>query len=92
MKYPELTRATITSTAMHISRERSPGFYTSLSPDQLKVVWEQDFVPAVNVTMPVDDWNRIIEIYQAHYDAANQNPAVIDRWLEYRMMVALTET
>ncbi len=48
-------------------------------------------IDAVQVTMPREDWEMIMEIYRAHYHAANHNPGVLDRWMEYRMMVALTE-
>jgi hypothetical protein len=49
-------------------------------------------VPGLQVEIPESDWNRIMDIYHAHYHAANRNPAVQEAWQQYRMLIALTET
>ena len=46
-------------------------------------------VPALRVTIPEADWNRIMEIYRAHFHAENRNPGVRDAWEQYQIMCAL---
>ena len=56
-----------------------------------EVMRRLETVPAYEITIPRDHWHAIMEIYSAHWTAQNGNPAVRERWLEYRMMVTLTE-
>ena len=46
-------------------------------------------VPAVQVTLPVQDWEEIMEIYRTHWHAQHHNPSVRAAWEQYRMLLAL---
>ena len=56
-----------------------------------EILRRSETVPAYQVTIPKSDWHAIMQIYSAHWMAQNGNAAVRERWLEYRMMVNLTE-
>jgi len=47
-------------------------------------------VPGVRIEMTQADWDTMVEIVAAHRRAAAHNPAVLDAWQQYRMLVALT--
>jgi hypothetical protein len=90
--YPELRHARITSTTMHQAVPREPRHTTWASSSQ-----ESDYfamssqqIPGVRIEMPLEDFERMITIYQTHYAAADANPAVLEAWQAYRMLVALT--
>lgn len=57
---------------------------------QARYMTDQQVVPGVKITMPEADWNRIMDIYRAHFHAENSNPGVRDAWEQYQIMCALT--
>jgi len=61
---------------------------SNLESDHFAMSTQQ--IPAVRIEMPLEDFERMITIYQTHYAAADANPAVQDAWQAYRMLVALT--
>ena len=90
--YPELKKANVAIKTIRIaSTPNVVQWYSTKSFDQDRLNINVEEVEGVQVTMPREDWEKIMEIYQSHYVAINQNPGVLDRWMEYRMMVALTE-
>ena len=56
-----------------------------------EIMRRSETMPAYQVTIPKSDWHAIMQIYSAHWMAQTGNAAVRERWLEYRMMVNLTE-
>ena len=52
---------------------------------------DQVEIEAVRITMPKEDFERMMSIYHAHYHAAVDNPAVAEAWHQYKMLVALTQ-
>lgn len=87
--YPELRRARwqpIEMIERHI--DAASWVKANYGPDQMV---EHKRIPGVRLELPEEDLNAIMEIYQAHYHAANRNPGVKEAWLEYRTLVALTQ-
>ena len=48
-------------------------------------------VPCVQVEIPQQDWNKIVQLIEAH-ERALKNPAVQDAWDQYVMLTHLTKT
>jgi len=48
-------------------------------------------LPGVVLTMPEEDFEQLVQVLGAHYDAMSTNPAVNDAWLKYRMLLAMTK-
>jgi hypothetical protein len=69
----------------------SPSYWQNPDPRRVGEYMEDHRIPAVRITMPEEDWARIMSIYTGHYHAASRNPAVAEAWHQYRMLVALTE-
>lgn len=88
--YPELRRAVFQPTEMRSSR-MNPQYWTNPDLKAIPTYIEDVAIPAVRITIPREDLEKLMSIYTAHYHAANQNPAVVEAWQQYRMLVALTE-
>ena len=92
--YPELRNATIQTQKMELHEMQPPNW--NLPRDQMFAEWrttaQTRVVDAVRVTMPEEDWARLMSIYTAHYHAASRNPAVQEAWQQYKMLVTLTQT
>lgn len=97
-QYPELRRMSLEKTRMSETRI-DPGYWErhwdEKNPRQnLRDIGshvQSTEIEAVRITMPKEDFERIMSIYTAHYHAANRNPAVADAWLQYKTLVALTD-
>lgn len=95
-QYPELRRMALEPYRMyetHMDSRYWQNDWGSLR-DGLKNMQEhitQREIPAVRITMPREDFERMMSIYTAHYSAASRNPAVAEAWHQYKMLVALTE-
>lgn len=92
--YPELRNMTVSRTDLTQRMEPMPNW--SLGRDEMMAEWRNARVhttqiEGVRITMPKEDFERMMSIYQAHYHACNRNPAVADAWHQYKMLVALTE-
>lgn len=48
-------------------------------------------LPGVQVTLPQEDFEAMIEVLHSHYHAQSTNAAVNDAWLKYRMLLAMTK-
>ena len=83
--YPELTRMKLEPAQMQESQfQRStPG---RVRPED----FQTRIIEAVQITMPKEDFERMLSIYTAHYSAVSQHPTVLDAWMQYRVCCALT--
>jgi hypothetical protein len=57
---------------------------------QARYMTDQRAVPGVRITMPLQDWEAIMEIYKTHFHAENTNPGVKQAWEQYKIMCAMT--
>lgn len=48
-------------------------------------------VPGVQVQMPEADWNHLLLVYHAHYQAHTSHPMVKSAWEQYQIAIALTK-
>lgn len=48
-------------------------------------------LPGVQITLPEEDFEALIQVLTAHYEAMSTNPAVNDAWLKYRMLLAMIQ-
>ena len=88
--YPELRRMTIEPARMQETR-MDADYWNNRDPRRVAEYLHNTDIPAVRVTLPEDDWARLMSIYSAHYHAALRNPAVAEAWNQYRILVALTQ-
>ena len=90
--YPELRHAQVEPAQMQFRRQPPPDW--TLYHREMMATWRNnekiDVIEAVKITMPKEDFERLMSIYTCHYHAANQNPAVAEAWSQYKMLVALT--
>lgn len=86
--YPELRWAKIEPYTLERAVPNYSLIWDRNSADPISM--QRISVPAVRVTMPAEDWERMQEIYRAHYHAEHRNPGVRDAWERYRIMVALS--
>lgn len=47
-------------------------------------------LPGVQITLPEEDFDTLIQVLTAHYEPMSNNVAVIDAWHKYRMLIAMT--
>lgn len=96
--YPELRRMSLERATLSSTRI-DPGYWErhwdEKNPKQsLREIGshvQSVEIEAVRITMPREDFERMMSIYTAHYHAANRNPAVVETWNQYRTLVALTD-
>lgn len=77
-----------------VMRSWSPLNYSSMpfaGVDIQSSMLSDKTVPAVRVTMPIEEFEELISIYRSHYRPQSDNPAVIDAWNQYKMLLALTK-
>jgi hypothetical protein len=92
-RYPELRNMNVDRTTLQERIEPMPDW--SLDRDQMMERWRSATVrvreiEGVRITMPRDDFEALMSIYQAHYHACSRNPAVAEAWHQYKMLAALT--
>ena len=91
-QYPELRNARYYPIEMRRRIYNSLDWYLKDRDGQAADTIREELIPAVRLELPLEDANALMEIYRSHYHAVNRNPAVRQAWLEYRTLVALTET
>lgn len=47
-------------------------------------------LPGVQLTMPAQDFEHVVDVLQAHHHAVSTCAAVQDAWNQYRMLLAMT--
>lgn len=93
-RYPELQNMQLDPIQLTQRVEPVPDW--TLAREDMMTRWRAATVrttqiPGVRITMPLEDFERLMSIYTSHYHAASRNPAVADAWQQYKMLVALTE-
>ena len=86
--YPELTRMKLEPAQMKEEFLTPPGMRQGrIRADD----FQTRIIEAVQITMPKEDFERMLSIYTAHYSAVSQHPTVLDAWMQYRVCCALTQ-
>lgn len=84
-----LRHAIITSTLFRMRSISAEVFRLQENPFAGEII-QTTQVPGVQVELPLEDWEEIMQVYLSHYQAMSENPAVRDAWQQYRMTLALT--
>lgn len=87
--YPELRHCRVEDRTLELW---DPPVFSQIDPYSSVSSMQKRTVPGVRVELPTEDWNNILEILRDHYHPASRNPAVMEAWQHYRMLVRLTQS
>lgn len=89
-RLPPLSRSQIRDTTVKVAQVLPYQDWVNMQDGETLTMTTKD-LPGVVVTMPTEDFEVLIQVLHAHYDAMSTNPAVNDAWLKYRMLLAMTK-
>lgn len=90
-RLPPLSRSQIRHTTVKVAQVLPYQDWTNMQDGETLTMTTKD-LPGVQVTLPEEDFDQLIQVLHAHYDAMSTNPAVNDAWLKYRMLLAMTRS
>lgn len=89
-RLPPLSRSSIKPTIVKVAKVLPYQDWVNMKDGETLTMTTQDLAGVV-VTMPVEDFEAMLDVLHAHYHAQSTNPAVNDAWLKYRMLIAMTK-
>jgi hypothetical protein len=88
-RLPPLSRSQIRPTQVKVAQVLPYQDWVNMRDGETLTMTTQD-LPGVQITLPEEDFELMVQVLAAHYDAVSTNPAVNDAWLKYRMLLAMT--
>ena len=89
-RLPPLSRSQIRTTQVKVAQVMPLQDWVNMQDGETLTMTTRD-LPGVQITMPEEDFELMIQVLTAHYEAMSNNPAVNDAWLKYRMLLAMTK-
>lgn len=89
-RLPPLSRSQIRHTTVKVAQVLPFEDWTNMRDGETLTMTTRD-LPGVQLTLPEEDFEAMIDVLHAHYDAMSTNVAVNDAWLKYRMLLAMTK-
>lgn len=90
-RLPPLSRSQIRMTTVKVAQTLPYQDWVNMKDGEKLTMTTRD-LPGVVITMPEEDFEAMITVLHAHYDAQSTNASVNDAWLKYRMLLAMTQS